>query len=166
MTYIYSRYQDCRIRHWVLHFLAGLHRLLQIPPWRSHATFACRHRALCVEVSGEKFACCIVVLIALNRFSGFTLLFFLLFTAFYIWQIVTYILGVLRLVDMYNFYTHLLRIPDVSYLPAGLAKHSNFPIFLGGHSNDIMAGNHSSYWCHSRRKSHHCDILKAHAKVK
>lgn len=75
------------------------------------------------------FACCIMVLIALNRFSGFTLLFFLLFTAFYIWQIVTYILGVLRLVDMYNFYTHLLRIPDVSYLPAGLANHSDFPHF-------------------------------------
>jgi len=48
-----------------------------------------------------------------SRFSGFTLLFFLLFTAFYIWQIVSYALGVRRLVDMYNFYTHLLKIPDV-----------------------------------------------------
>src|SRR6185369_14579180 len=53
-------------------------------------------------------------LIFIHRFSGFTFLFFLLFTAFYLWQIITYVLGVLRLVDMYNFYTHLLRIPDVS----------------------------------------------------
>jgi autophagy-related protein 9 len=30
------------------------------------------------------------------------------------WQIVTFVLGILRLVDMYNFYTHLLKIPDVS----------------------------------------------------
>lgn len=47
-----------------------------------------------------------------SRFSGFTLLFFILFTAFYMWQIVSFVLGVLRLVDMYNFYTHLLKIPD------------------------------------------------------
>ncbi|KAG6851302.1 hypothetical protein H0H93_011738 [Arthromyces matolae] len=46
------------------------------------------------------------------KFSGFTLLFFLLFTAFYIWQIVAFVLGTMRLVDMYNFYTHLLKIPD------------------------------------------------------
>lgn len=48
------------------------------------------------------------------RFSGFTLLFFILFIAFYVWQIVTFVLGVFRLVDMYNFFTHLLKIPDVS----------------------------------------------------
>ncbi|KAG6844926.1 hypothetical protein H0H87_002410 [Tephrocybe sp. NHM501043] len=47
-----------------------------------------------------------------SRFSGFTLLFFILFTAFYIWQIVAFVLGTMRLVDMYNFYTHLLKIPD------------------------------------------------------
>ncbi|KIK58252.1 hypothetical protein GYMLUDRAFT_202734 [Collybiopsis luxurians FD-317 M1] len=47
-----------------------------------------------------------------SRFSGFTLLFFILFMAFYVWQIVTFVLGVMRLVDMYNFYTHLLKIPD------------------------------------------------------
>lgn len=50
----------------------------------------------------------------LYRFSGFTLLFFLLFTAFYVWQIITFLLGIQRLVDMYKFYTHLLKIPDVS----------------------------------------------------
>ncbi|KAJ3774233.1 putative transmembrane protein [Lentinula raphanica] len=47
-----------------------------------------------------------------SKFSGFTLLFFILFAAFYIWQIATFVLGVMRLVDMYNFYTHLLKIPD------------------------------------------------------
>ncbi|KAG6898292.1 hypothetical protein C0992_000737 [Termitomyces sp. T32_za158] len=47
-----------------------------------------------------------------SRFSGFTLLFFILFIAFYIWQIVAFVLGTIRLVDMYKFYTHLLKIPD------------------------------------------------------
>ncbi|KAF8798110.1 APG9-domain-containing protein [Phlegmacium glaucopus] len=54
----------------------------------------------------------IVVDHCISRFSGFTLLFFLLFTAFYIWQIIAYVVGVIRLVDMYNFYTYLLKIPD------------------------------------------------------
>lgn len=38
----------------------------------------------------------------------------MLFTAFFAWQIITYALGILRLVDMYRFYTYLLHIPDVS----------------------------------------------------
>ncbi|KAG7098403.1 hypothetical protein E1B28_000362 [Marasmius oreades] len=46
------------------------------------------------------------------KFSGFTLLFFLLFTTFYIWEIFTFVISLQRLVDMYNFYTHLLKIPD------------------------------------------------------
>ncbi|KAH9026775.1 APG9-domain-containing protein [Lactarius pseudohatsudake] len=44
----------------------------------------------------------IVVERCVSRFSGFTLLCFLLFCAFY----------VMRLVDMYRFYTYLLQIPD------------------------------------------------------
>ena len=48
-----------------------------------------------------------------RRFSGFTLLFFLLFCAFYAWQIALFVLSVMRLVDMYRFYTYLLQIPDV-----------------------------------------------------
>lgn len=40
----------------------------------------------------------------------------MLFTAFYIWQIISYVLEIKRLVDMYNFYTYLLKIPDVSPL--------------------------------------------------
>lgn len=47
------------------------------------------------------------------RFSGFTLLFFILFIVFYVWQVFTFAVGVMRLVDMYNFYTYLLKIPNV-----------------------------------------------------
>ncbi|KAJ4493420.1 putative transmembrane protein [Lentinula lateritia] len=47
-----------------------------------------------------------------SKFSGFPLLFFILFTVFYVWQVATFVLGIMRLVDMYNFYTHLLKIPD------------------------------------------------------
>jgi autophagy-related protein 9 len=48
-----------------------------------------------------------------TRFSGFTLLLFLLFSAFYVWQIINFLSSIRRLVDMYNFYTYLLKIPDV-----------------------------------------------------
>lgn len=54
----------------------------------------------------------IIVDRCVSRFSGFTLLFFLLFTAFYIWQIIAYAVGIKHLADMYNFYTYLLKIPD------------------------------------------------------
>lgn len=54
----------------------------------------------------------IIVDRCVSRFSGFTLLFFLLFTAFYIWQLIAYAVGIKRLVNMYKFYTHLLKIPD------------------------------------------------------
>ncbi|KAI0664761.1 APG9-domain-containing protein [Cubamyces menziesii] len=54
----------------------------------------------------------VVVKRCVSRFSGFTLLFFVLFTAFFAWQLVSYVLSMMRLVDMYRFYTHLLHIPD------------------------------------------------------
>ncbi|KAI0636593.1 APG9-domain-containing protein [Trametes polyzona] len=54
----------------------------------------------------------VVVKRCVSRFSGFTLLFFMLFTAFFAWQLVSYALSMMRLVDMYRFYTHLLNIPD------------------------------------------------------
>ncbi|OBZ65786.1 Autophagy-related protein 9 [Grifola frondosa] len=54
----------------------------------------------------------VVVSRCVSRFSGFTLLFFILFTAFFAWQLVSYAVSVLRLVDMYRFYTYLLHIPD------------------------------------------------------
>ena len=36
----------------------------------------------------------------------------MLFSAFFIWQLVSYALSMMRLMDMYRFYTHLLHIPD------------------------------------------------------
>ncbi|KAF8590038.1 APG9-domain-containing protein [Ramaria rubella] len=54
----------------------------------------------------------VVVDRCITKFSGFTLLFFLFFGAFYIWQIVQFVFHILRLIDMYRFYTHLLGIPD------------------------------------------------------
>ncbi|KAI0362531.1 APG9-domain-containing protein [Trametes cingulata] len=54
----------------------------------------------------------VVVKRCVSRFSGFTLLFFMLFTAFFVWQLVSYVLSMMRLVDMYRFYTYLLHIPD------------------------------------------------------
>ena len=37
----------------------------------------------------------------------------MLFCAFYVWQIALFVLSIMRLVDMYHFYTYLLQIPDV-----------------------------------------------------
>jgi autophagy-related protein 9 len=48
------------------------------------------------------------------RFSGFTLVFFTFFGAFYAWQIISFLLGIPQLMGMYQFYTHLLNIPNVS----------------------------------------------------
>ncbi|KAI0032191.1 autophagy protein Apg9-domain-containing protein [Vararia minispora EC-137] len=54
----------------------------------------------------------IIVGRCVTRFSGFTLLVFSLFCFFYVWQIISFVLSTMRLLDMYNFYTHLLNIPD------------------------------------------------------
>ncbi|TDL25003.1 APG9-domain-containing protein [Rickenella mellea] len=54
----------------------------------------------------------VVVDHCISKFSGFTLLFFTFFGAFYVWQIVSFVLGIMRLVDMYRFFTYLLGIPD------------------------------------------------------
>ncbi|KAJ6453493.1 putative transmembrane protein [Mycena vitilis] len=54
----------------------------------------------------------VVVGRCVSHFSGFTLLFFILFIVFYAWQLVSFVLSIFRLVDMYNFFTHLLKIPD------------------------------------------------------
>lgn len=90
------------------------------------------------------------------RFSGFKLLFFILFTAFFAWQLVTYALSILRLADMYNFYTHLLRIPDVSRL----TRYSNQAhLNPGRHTNNCMAGSCETYRCHSRRQPTHSHII-------
>lgn len=54
----------------------------------------------------------IVVNKCVSKFHGLALLFFILFLAFYIWQIISFVLDIHRLIDMYNFYTHLLKVPD------------------------------------------------------
>ncbi|KAI0705888.1 autophagy protein Apg9-domain-containing protein [Cytidiella melzeri] len=54
----------------------------------------------------------VVVFHCVSKFSGLTWLMFILFAAFFVWQLVTYAFSVIRLMDMYRFYTHLLRIPD------------------------------------------------------
>ncbi|KAF7338046.1 Autophagy-related protein 9 [Mycena venus] len=54
----------------------------------------------------------VVVSRCVSHFSGFTLLFWILFMAFYVWQIAAFVMSIFRLVDMYNFFTHLLKIPD------------------------------------------------------
>ncbi|KDN37437.1 hypothetical protein RSAG8_10172, partial [Rhizoctonia solani AG-8 WAC10335] len=47
-----------------------------------------------------------------SRFSGFTWLFFMLFGAFYIYQILQFLVSIRRLLELYQFYTHLLGVPD------------------------------------------------------
>lgn len=68
----------------------------------------CVSRCAVSYISGRK------ILTPSPRFSGLSFLFFLLFLAFYIWQIISFILDIHRLIDMYHFYTYLLKIPDVS----------------------------------------------------
>ncbi|KIL69852.1 hypothetical protein M378DRAFT_184229 [Amanita muscaria Koide BX008] len=65
-----------------------------------------------IRSSGAQRLSDVVIERCISRFSGFTLFLFLLFTAFYIWQIVNFISSIRRLVVLYNFYTHLLKIPD------------------------------------------------------
>ena len=54
-------------------------------------------------------------LTGVTRFSGFTWLFFMLFGAFYIYQILQFAFSMRRLLELYQFYTHLLSVPDVSF---------------------------------------------------
>lgn len=94
------------------------------------------------------------------RFSGFTFLFFLLFTTFFLWQIISYVLSIMRLMDMYRFYTHLLHIPDVrSFLYL-----SPFPYILtwthvGWYPNNILARSRPPHRRNPRRQPSHCHLL-------
>ncbi|KAG8794966.1 autophagy protein atg9 [Ceratobasidium sp. 428] len=54
----------------------------------------------------------VVIPHCVSRFSGFTWLFFMLFGAFYIYQILQFALSMRRLLELYQFYTHLLGVPD------------------------------------------------------
>lgn len=48
------------------------------------------------------------------RLSGTTTLFLIIFILWWIWQAIKFFLDWPALKEMYNFYTHLLEIPDVS----------------------------------------------------
>ncbi|BGP43795.1 autophagy protein atg9 [Rhodotorula kratochvilovae] len=54
-----------------------------------------------------------------SRLSGFTLLLFIAFVAFYAWRVVRFGMGVRRLWDMHEFYTELLEVPesDIQTIP-------------------------------------------------
>ncbi|KAG8704716.1 autophagy protein atg9 [Ceratobasidium sp. 394] len=54
----------------------------------------------------------VVIPHCVSRFSGFTWLFFVLFGAFYFYQILQFALSIRRLLELYQFYTHLLGVPD------------------------------------------------------
>ncbi|KAF9013922.1 autophagy protein Apg9-domain-containing protein [Cyathus striatus] len=47
-----------------------------------------------------------------SKFSGLSFLLFILFIVIYVWQILAFVLDIPRLVELYKFYTHLLKIPD------------------------------------------------------
>ncbi|CAG8485627.1 16685_t:CDS:10 [Acaulospora morrowiae] len=49
----------------------------------------------------------------ISKLSGWTKLFLVLFSIFWIIQVVRFVSDIRRLIDMYNFYTYLLDIPDV-----------------------------------------------------
>ncbi|GAA5905963.1 hypothetical protein JCM5296_001302 [Sporobolomyces johnsonii] len=61
----------------------------------------------------------VVVPKCVSRLSGFTLLLFISFAAFYAWRIVRFSLGVRRLWEMHEFYTELLEVPenDIQTIP-------------------------------------------------
>jgi len=84
----------------------------------------------------------------IDSFSGFTLLFFLLFCAFYVWQIAMFVLSIMRLVDMYHFYTYLLQIPDVRLYLYAAAHLSTNALFPGRYPDYFLARScptHRSY---------------------
>lgn len=94
-----------------------------------------------------------------HRFSGFTLLFFLLFAAFYAWQIITFIFEVMRLVDMYKFYTYLLRVPDVRVLQYSPLPWYSYDTLVGRHPDHLLARNCAQDRRNPRRKPHNSYIL-------
>ncbi|GAA5965569.1 hypothetical protein JCM21900_005159 [Sporobolomyces salmonicolor] len=61
----------------------------------------------------------VVVPKCVSRLSGFTLLLFISFAAFYAWRIVRFSLGVRKLWEMHEFYTELLDVPenDIQTIP-------------------------------------------------
>jgi hypothetical protein len=71
----------------------------------------------------------------------------MLFCAFYVWQIASFVLGIMRLVDMYHFYTYLLQIPDVR--PSSIRRGFISQLFFSGRYPDYLLARsrptHRSY---------------------
>ena len=99
----------------------------------------------------------IIFLTNFCRFSGFTLLFFLLFCTFYVWQIAVFVLSIMRLVDMYRFYTYLLQIPDVR--PPSIRRCLLANIFLGRYPDHLLARSRSTHRSHPELESTHRALL-------
>lgn len=98
------------------------------------------------------------ILFHFRRFSGFTLLFFLLFCAFYVWQIALFVLSVMRLMDMYRFYTYLLQIPDVRISFLCLSSSlTSLPV--GRHPDYFMARGRSPHRRHPQLQPTHRAIF-------
>ena len=95
----------------------------------------------------------------LSRFSGFTLLLFLLFSAFYAWQIFNFITSIRRLVVMYNFYSHLLKIPDVCSIAIRYPSIELRDFDTGRYPDNRMARSCTEDWGNPRRKPYYCNIF-------
>jgi hypothetical protein len=48
--------------------------------------------------------------------SGWTKLFVMIFWCYWTWQLIRFVYDIPQLIRMYNFYTYLLDIPDVSMI--------------------------------------------------
>lgn len=85
-----------------------------------------------------------------SRFPAGTVIFFIFFVGYYALQIVTFIFEVLRLVDMFNFYTHLLGIPDVRASDHSMWAPSDRRSEIGRHSNYFLARGSATHRSHPR----------------
>ncbi|QRV99780.1 autophagy protein APG9 [Ceratobasidium sp. AG-Ba] len=54
----------------------------------------------------------VVIPHCVSRFSGWAWLFFMLFGTYYVYEIIQFALSIRRLWELYQFYTHLLGVPD------------------------------------------------------
>lgn len=76
-------------------------------------------------------------------------MFFMFFGAYYALQIISYVFEVMRLVDMYRFYTYLLGIPDVRPLVLADLTYLSRSVSPGRYSNDFVARDRPSDRSHT-----------------
>ena len=87
---------------------------------------------------------CKSILLLIDRPSFAHLLFTIIFSAFYIFQLASFAFSVPRLLDLYRFYTHLLGVPDVRPRVEGFTDH------LGRRPNHAVARNRQVDWWDSK----------------